>query len=350
MEERVWLQRLQQELFRLLSPVVQDRGTLLKYLDAKAMPVWAKAFTHETYSPTFNYEVLEYLGDKVLLTVFSKYLIKRFPQFGPGIYTELNVIYMSGITQANIARQMGLGPLVRVRGLSTASLNLEGDVFESFFGALDTVADMVVPGMGLAVCFNFIVHLFRDIQIDPSAALGAPKTQVQQMFSRFGLGSPIESEYDEGGMVRMVVTPSPSQLQFLNQQGITLPFSLHWEATARTKKEAEATAYARALEYLNDRGATSTWAKNLKRTLELQQPWYDPYRDQALRRARAAGFQSIAFFMPRKTNSSQESVVQLIGIRPNKQEETLESYLTSNKKEGFREGKVAVLAQYARGQ
>ena len=36
--------------------------------------VWIRAFTSETYDPTFNYEDLEYVGDRILKVVFIKYL------------------------------------------------------------------------------------------------------------------------------------------------------------------------------------------------------------------------------------------------------------------------------------
>src|SRR3972149_7252420 len=192
MNEMQWLQELQSFLNVLLQPILPDQGDRYKYLDVNAMKIWALAFTHETVSPSENYEVLEYLGDAKLKSVFPQYLVNRHPGLHIGEYTELNVAYMSKIKQAELARQMGLSRYIRVTGMDKAILNLETDVFESFFGALNEIANMLVYGLGEAVCMKMVVHLFKDIKLDLSKGRGSAKTQVIQMFVRFDLPKPDE--------------------------------------------------------------------------------------------------------------------------------------------------------------
>ncbi|CAH6420541.1 Ribonuclease III [uncultured virus] len=187
-----WLQRLQLFINKTLQPIIPDKKLRDRYLDKNAMVIWVRAFTHETVSPSDNYEDLEYAGDAVLKWAFPKYLGRRLPYLHKGEYTELNVAYMSKINQAQLAREMGLSEFVRVAGIDRAILNLETDVFESFFGALEEISDSIVDGLGGPMCYNMIVHIFRNREIDEEKGRGSAKTQVIQMFVRFDLPKPRE--------------------------------------------------------------------------------------------------------------------------------------------------------------
>lgn len=224
--DKQWLRQLQSFLVALLKPILGKSPLFMQYFTISAMIIWAQAFTHETVSPSFNYEDPEYSGDAILKAIFPKYLRRRYPKMHKNDYTELNNVYMSKMKQAELSRKMGLDRYIRVTGMDRASLNLETDVFESFFGALEEVSDnIVVPtttmvsgvpvvtntttdGLGYLNCFNMIVHLFKDIVIDESRAQGSSKTQVIQIFVRFDLPRPIESvEGERSTQITVTVAP-----------------------------------------------------------------------------------------------------------------------------------------------
>mgnify|MGYP000911722572 CR=1 FL=1 len=245
--EKQWLQTLQSFLNVLLTPVIKDKTKRFKYLEPNAMKIWARAFTHETVSPSDNYEDLEFAGDAVLKWAFPKYLRKRFPYLHKGEYTELNVAYMSKIMQAQLARNMGLGEHIRVTGMDRAILNLETDVFESFFGALEEVADSILDGLGAIQCYNMIVHLFQNIDIDESKARGSAKTQVIQMFVRFDLSKP--QEQSPGSEISITASPEMCQLLNLDRSYLTKPIA---HAIATKDKDAEYEAYKQFVSFLSD--------------------------------------------------------------------------------------------------
>jgi dsRNA-specific ribonuclease len=409
-----WLQRLQSFLNVFLQPIIKDQIERNQYIDALNMAIWARAFTHETMSPSDNYEDLEFLGDAMLKAVFPKYLMKRFPYLHKGEYTELNVAYMSGIPQAKLARSLGLGEYVRFKGIDRVNLNLEGDVFESFFGALDTISDMLVPGLGFANCYNMIVHLFRNIDIDETKGRGSAKTQVLQMFVRFDLPKPqeqtpgsevlitatpslmhelmkvgitdsaighsnavkdkdaeleayrqvinllansgliiVEKEKITGHARRMVdftVSLRKEHLDFLRSYGVDIKNPIIGYTEAPTKKEAEFEAYNQALNKLAENGITTEWAEEAKQVRDFSDPSVVPYVVAASDRLRKSNFQSMYFFIPRKTVTPKGAIVQLVGVRENGHHEVLSYTYATDRDNSYRTAKAEVVRQYALGK
>jgi dsRNA-specific ribonuclease len=385
-----------------------------KYLDAKAMVIWARAFTHETVSPSDNYEDLEFLGDAMLKAVFPKYLMKRLPYLHKGEYTELNVAYMSKIMQAQLSRRMGLTEYIRVTGIDRAILNLETDVFESFFGALDMISDTIIPGLGFANCYNMIVHIFQDVDIDETKGRGSAKTQVIQMFVRFDLPKPEEqspgsdvsieatpalmtllnkvgikdpvmghavaakdkdAEYEaynqtiniliDSGLITLAhekitgperkgidfaVKLRKEHVDFLRSYGVIIEDPIIGYAEAPTKKEAEFEAYTEALNSLADLGITTEWAEEAKRVRDFSDPSVSPYVMAASERLKRDGFTNMYFFIPRKTVTPKGAIVQLVGIRPTGQHEVLSYTYTTDRENSYRTAKTIIVQQYATGR
>ena len=184
----IWRQNLASFLYDLLikAEIIETHEKNV-FFDDKNLKIWADAFTHETYSTTDNYEDLEYVGDAILKAVFPTYLRKLFPKLNRAKYTEINISYMSKMQQGLLSRKLGLGQYIRVANEISANLNLESDVFESFFGALFEVSNNVDNGSGYTCCFNMIIYLFNDITINEESHKGANKSIVLQIFSRFKL-------------------------------------------------------------------------------------------------------------------------------------------------------------------
>jgi len=409
-----WLQRLQSFLNVLLQPIIKNQNERNKYLDDKAMVIWAQAFTHETVSPSDNYEDLEFLGDAILKAVFPKYLMKRLPHLHKGEYTELNVAYMSKIMQAQLSRKMGFSEYIRVKGIDRAILNLETDVFESFFGALDTISDLIIPGIGFANCYNMIIHIFQDVDIDESKGRGSAKTQVIQMFVRFDLPKPEEqspgseitikasqtlmellnkvgiknprlshaiaprdkeAEYEAYHQTINILTDAglldierekitglgnkgidfsvklrKEHIDFLRSYGVVIRNPVIGYAEAPTKKEAEFEAYTRAFNTLAGLGITTEWAEEAKQVRDFSDPSITPYVTPASERLLKDGFQSMYFFIPRKTVTPKGAIVQLVGVRGNGKHEVLSSTYTTDRENSYRTAKTIVIQQYAKGQ
>ena len=219
--DELWLVRLKEMISKLLLNII-DEEDLEYYFDESAMKIWILAFTNETYSPSENNEDLEYLGDIDLKSVFPKWLMKKFPLLHKNDYTELNTRYMSKIEQGKLGYEMGFSKLdgkkphlIRTKGVDIITINLVADVFEAFFGALDTISDNLKDGLGYINCYNMIEYLFKDKII--SDAGSHAKTQIQQLFTRFELPKPLEKS-DEGKEIQIKF--SPKMMLYLKQNKI----------------------------------------------------------------------------------------------------------------------------------
>lgn len=409
-----WLQGLQSFLNNLLTPIIKDKTDRNKYLDKNAMGIWSRAFTHETVSPSDNYEDLEFLGDAILKAVFPKYLMKRLPHLHKGEYTELNVAYMSKIMQAQLSRKLGLGNYIRVTGIDKAILNLETDVFESFFGALDTISDNITPGLGFANCYNMILYIFKDVDIDETKAQGSAKTQVIQMFVRFDLPKPVEqspgyavsikaspqlmsilnksgitnnvigygsankedgaqhiaygeviSLLSQSGLINVTsdrvnnknighidftVSLRKEHIDFLRSYGVNINNYIIGSASAPTKKESEFEAYSQALQTLAQYGITTEWAEEAKQSRDFADPYVSQYLEPALSRLHNDNFVSMYFFIPRKTVTPKGAIVQLVGVKSDGSHEVLSYTYTNDSENSYRVAKTTILQQYASGK
>jgi len=245
-ERDKWLQGLQSLLDKVLTPIISDTEMRKKFLTPDMMKIWATAFTHETVSPTDNYEELEYVGDGLLKAIFPKYLRKEFPCFNKADYTELNTAYMSKMVQAQLAKKLGLTEYILVKGIDKAILNLETDVFESFIGALDTVADIITDDKGFKYCYSMIHHLFEDIVIDEEKIKGSAKTQVIQMFVRFDLPKP--KEISSGYTVSVESTELFKS--FLRSKGINK--NILGKSSSSSEEDSENATYSHVINLLHE--------------------------------------------------------------------------------------------------
>lgn len=404
-----WLQNLQSFLDFTLTPIFPVKNIRDKLFSKEQMKIWTKAFTHETYSPSENYEDLEYAGDAVLKWAFPKYLTKRFPHLHKNEFSELNVAYMSKIMQAELARKMDLGKFLRVKCIEKASLNLETDVFESFFGALEAVSDLIFPESGCHRCYDMIVHLFSTVQIDETKGRGCPKTQVIQIFVRFDLPKPLEQSpgskvtikasqsllplLQKSGVTQDIIGQSISakekdakyeahnqviksllcsnlitienenvssqnvsevnfivrlrneHIAFLNSYGVNVP-PIIGNASGSTKKEAEFEAYKQAFNTLSQFGITTDWAEKAKHIRDFTDPSILPFVETANHKLKSKGFFSMYFFIPRKTTTSRGSVVQLVGVRSNGSHQVLSHTYASDRENGYIKAKLFVIKHF----
>jgi len=222
--DQSWVVRLKEMISKILLNIIQKED-LEYYFTESAMKIWILAFTNETYSPSDNNEDLEYLGDIVLKSCFPKWLMRKFPKLHKNDYTELNTRYMSKIEQGKLGYEMGFSKLdgkkphmIRTKGVDIITINLVADAFEAFFGALDTISDNIRDGLGYINCYDMIHYLFKDKKITDAGS--HPKTQIQQLFTRFELPIPFEKS-DEGKEIKITLTPKT--VLYLKQNKIKPP-------------------------------------------------------------------------------------------------------------------------------
>lgn len=190
---KAWLLGLRHFVFTKILPLAipadnQNRNDYAKILISdEAMKIWVVAFTDSSYdrNPDSNYELLELLGDRELESLFTNFIVNRYPDITEKTMTETKSTYMSKIDQAKKARVLGLHKWVRTN--IDLSIHTSEDLFESMFGALFKIGDNLLgKGNGYALCNNVLTALFYDIVIDYDVIMKRPVSQIKEIFEKLG--------------------------------------------------------------------------------------------------------------------------------------------------------------------
>lgn len=318
-----WRRDLKDFIDRTLETIIPDSRERRKYTDSKAMRVWENAFTHPSFDPRRdrNYEVLEFMGDRALKYAFNKYLLRLDPHLDQGNLTTLDNNYMTKKNQPVYGKKMGLDRYVRVVGRRMATYKVLGDLFESFIGALDQVSDEIEDGLGIVNVFNFMVVFFKDFKFElPKERGGHVKTDVQQIFKRFGLEPPDEIVTEgDGSRITFTVKATQEIEDFLasNKPGegfnIRLRSPILGTATANDKKQASDAAYSNALETLRSYGVTSESAGLMKDLKDFAHEALLPYKAELEIKLREDGYKRVFFDKPKKLHTNEYKTIVLKG-------------------------------------
>lgn len=342
-----WIQGFQYFIYDLLKRIIPDDTERVKYVDAPAMKLWLMAFTHESFSRKINYEELEIIGDRILEYAFTKYITRHYPQLTKKEITQLKRAYMSrkqSNKQPEYAQMLGFAPYIRYIGLELTNSIYE-DVFESFFGALDEVSDLIKPGLGAINVYNFVKSLFDQVGIDLALATEGDKSLVYERFNQFGWGRPEEEDDTTGEGTRVTIKLTPQALQFLSRKGLTNVNPVLGSAMARTKVAASKQAYTIALQTIERLGVQPEKLAEEREKMLLHNETLRPYLADVNRRLASSGFINFEFFSPKTSASRSGYLVQLFGLRKDGTKELLQSALAENREAG----EVMVLSAYASG-
>lgn len=201
-----------------------------------------QALTHRSYSYEHNNapnnERLEFLGDTVLGFVVTTHIFSRFPDLAEGELTKIKNAVVSARALAPIGRELNLGGnLVLGKGEEASGGrnkdNLISDAVEAVLGAI-----YLEHGLDAAagVIERFVFPLLDDhLELISSSD---PKTQLQEYAQSRSLAAPVYTTEHEGPDHDREFTTSVAVA------GI-VAFGV-----ARSRKNAEAAAAAKALEQL----------------------------------------------------------------------------------------------------
>jgi dsRNA-specific ribonuclease len=283
-----WEDSLKKFLDKTLKPILPDNKVREKYLTPSAMNVWMSAFTHLSIDPRreYNYEVLEFLGDRALKYAFTKYISRRFPEISQDNLTRVETTYMSKIFQPKFARDLGLVKYTLYTDKFIPD-DIQEDVFEAFIGALDKVSDEIEDGLGIINVFNFITNFFNGYTFDLRGESGnISKTLFIQIFDRFFPGREekdkmvqdmttwVETGENQGvftikatpKMLKLLESPAPDGFN------IKLKSPILGQAKGENYKQVEKIAYQQALKTLRSYNITPETATALKQQRDFFEP------------------------------------------------------------------------------
>lgn len=145
--------------------------------------IYNRALTHgSTGQP--DYQRLEFLGDRILGLVISDMLYHRYEDEAEGRLSHRLNALVSGSTCAEIARQIGLSPHIRLGKQARddgaqQSENVLGDVMEAIIGAL-------YLDHGLSAARTLIETLWGPLIETANGAPKHPKSALQEWCAAHG--------------------------------------------------------------------------------------------------------------------------------------------------------------------
>lgn len=316
----------------------EHQALRVKYVDAERMPIWYKAFKHETVddSPNHdqNYERLEFIGDKILFTIITQDLMFKLPQLDASGLSELSSYYTSAPIQKKLLVEKNdpkaSGIFLVGSGINSGDYNLESDLFEGIFGATFFAAESISPGSGYAACSRLFKYYYSNVVYDVKVTRGMPSTQVPQML--LALAPPDFTGTKVVNVIKETPRGEPAKVTLAIDRRITdhlnsiasgsKPFSggdpnsqYFVIASARGKdvKVASDNAYSETLRILESLGIGWDYAESMRKYKDkiLTQQYYQPL----MIRLQQEGFTDYEFIKSNKMSTKTRPVLILRGIR-----------------------------------
>lgn len=139
--------------------------------------LWVEALTHGSMGAARDYQRLEFLGDRVLGMAMAEWLFKLDTGDEGKLSQRLNAL-VSRNTCARIARQIGLGPHIRLGKQARDdggqdSDNILGDVMEALIGASFVT-------QGFEETAGMVRRLWADVVAGQAGKAKHPKSALQE--------------------------------------------------------------------------------------------------------------------------------------------------------------------------
>ena len=146
----------------------------IKFIDTDIL---IQAITHKSYNSKKNYEILEFLGDRVLGLTISKKLIELYPKEKVGILDKKFSNLVNKNTCYEIGKKLKLNEFVLVGNSKKKILKIENkiisDICESIIGA-------IYLDKGLKTASEFILKNWKNYLKVSKETIIDSKTKLQE--------------------------------------------------------------------------------------------------------------------------------------------------------------------------
>ena len=147
------------------------------YIKFNDMNILIQAITHKSFNSKINYEILEFLGDRVLGLTISKKLIDLYPNEKVGILDKKFSNLVNKKTCYEIGKKLKLNEFVLVGNSKKIVLKIENkiisDICESIIGA-------IYLDKGLKTASEFILKNWKNYLKVSKETIIDSKTKLQE--------------------------------------------------------------------------------------------------------------------------------------------------------------------------
>jgi ribonuclease-3 len=202
-----------------------------------------EALTHPSFCQEnrvrFNYQRLEFLGDKVLSLTIADFLMEKYPSEDEGSLSKRQAVLVSGDTLTEIALKISLNNFMQLSmgeeklGGRNNKRNLE-NTMEALIGAIYLDSDFYTAQ-------KFIINLWQDFLSRDLTPPQDPISQLQEIIQSKSKDLPHYETIKSGGTDHDPVFTSILKIAHLG---------LEFKAEGKSKKEAQKEVAKMALEHL----------------------------------------------------------------------------------------------------
>lgn len=144
---------------------------------------WRNCFTYKlkNLNPGKNYEVYEKMGDKILEYCLILYSRKKYPNISESEITNIRKAVLSKPKQGLIAGYMEFYKWIDLPEELRESVATGEDIFEAFFGAIDTICNKKKMGLSVKLVYTFLENFYEGYTFIDELKIDNP-TFLQQLF------------------------------------------------------------------------------------------------------------------------------------------------------------------------
>jgi len=278
--------------------------------------VWVKCFTHITYDPEDNYELLENLGDIAVQLGFGEFMREKIVNLTEGLASQYNNFFLAKKFLSSIGSALLVDKWVR--SIIKVNISIKEDIVEAIFGAIMELGETkLAKGNGYKLCYGLVLSLYQNVDFE-MAKLKTDKTLYKEIIDRLHWGN-ISKNVEEknqlaNGNFQVFVKIPPEGRQWLAFYKINLP-EVIGTATASLVDIAWDKAYKQAMDTLAAKNITPQNVENFAIAQERHENGpYGPFFQMALLKATNQGYLGIDFVkFPKKRKSDELLFSELYG-------------------------------------
>ena len=143
----------------------------------KNVDILVRSITHKSFDPKTNYEILEFLGDRILALTISNKLIELYPNEKVGTLDKRFSNLVNKITCFKVGKNLKLNEFVLIGNSKKKIINVENkiisDICESIIGA-------IYLDRGYKIANEFILNNWKDYLKTSNETIVDPKTKLQE--------------------------------------------------------------------------------------------------------------------------------------------------------------------------
>ena len=197
------------------------------------------ALTHKSYDSSYNYEKLEFLGDRVLGLIISKTLLKKFPGEKEGILDKKLASLVNKNKCYEIGKDLNLKSFIKVGNVKKKITNAEKKIISD---CIEAIIGAIYLDKGIEQSENFILrnwHIFIE------------KSELTQIDSKTRLQEYSLKKFKNLPEYKLVSNTGPRHNPIF-KIAVKLDETKFIEGTGSSKKNAEQNAATKMLKFLEN--------------------------------------------------------------------------------------------------